>query len=396
MKSNKTRIIIVGGGTAGITVAARMIKKLPQANITVIEPSDTHYYQPLWTLVGAGVVSRESTARPQASVIPRNVTWIQEKVVEFLPDEKSIRTSDHGLHRYDYLVVATGIQLDWHKIPGLTESLGHNGVCSNYSFDSVNSTWNTLKNFQGGVAIFTSPNTLIKCGGAPQKIMYLVEHFLRKKKLRDKSRVVFATPAGKIFGIEKYRTALEKIVSERKIETMFHHNLIEVRGQKKEAVFQNTESGEITVNHYDMLHVTPPMSSPRVVRMSSLADNNGWVEVDAETLQHVRFPEVFSLGDVSSLPTSKTGAAIRKQAPVLVNNLVSLIQGKPMTARYHGYTSCPIVTGYGQLILAEFDYQDNPTETFPFDQSRPRWSMYLLKRFLLPIIYWKGMLKGRM
>ena len=390
------QVVIVGGGTAGITVAARLTKGwFNRLDVAVIEPSDKHYYQPLWTLVGGGVFRKEVTERSEASVMPKRAKWIRDAVKEFHPDESYLLTRDGQKITYDWLVVGAGIQINWDQIKGLKENIGKAGVCSNYAYQYVDSTWETLRNFQGGNAIFTQPSGAIKCGGAPQKIMYLAEDFLRKSGVRDKSHVIFASPGKQIFSIEKYRLALEKVVARKGIETRFRHDLIEIRPATKEAVFQQLDTGEEVVLHYDMLHVTPPMSSPEFIARSPLADANGWVEAHKETLQHVRFPNVFALGDCSSLPTSKTGAAIRKQAPVVVRNLRAAMAGKPLTATYDGYTSCPVVTGYGRLILAEFDYNQQPAETFPFDQSKERWSMWLLKKYLLPVLYWHGMLKGR-
>ena len=390
------QVLIVGGGTAGITVAARLTKGwFNKLDVAVIEPSDKHYYQPLWTLVGGGVVKKEVTERSEASVMPRKAKWIRDGVAEFHPDENYVVTRGGQKISYDWLVVAAGIQINWGKIPGLQESIGKEGVCSNYSFETVDSTWESLRNFRGGTALFTQPSGAVKCGGAPQKIMYLAEDYLRRAGLRDKSNVIFAAASPHIFAIDKYRPALEKVVERKQIDCRFRLELIEIRPASKEAVFKHLDTAETVVIPYELLHVTPPMSAPAFIANSSLADKHGWVEVDKETLRHQRFANVFGIGDCSNLPTSKTGAAIRKQAPVLVANLQAAMAGTSLTAKYDGYTSCPVVTGYGSLILAEFDYDKNPAETFPFDQSKERWSMWLLKRYLLPILYWKGMLKGR-
>lgn len=390
------KIVIVGGGTAGLTVASQLSKKLNSKEIAIIEPSSKHYYQPLWTLVGGGEASKESTERNEADYIPKGNTWIEDAVTEFYPEENYLLTRDGKKINYDFLVVVPGIQIDWDKIKGLKESLGKDGVCSNYSYQYVDKTWEYIKNFVGGTAIFTQPPPPFKCGGAPQKIMYLADDYFRKSGVREKTKVIYASAAAVSFQVKKYANTLDKVIARKGIETKYRHNLIEIKPETKEAVFENLDTKEKIILHYDMIHVTPPQSSPNFIKRSTLANADGWVDVNKQTLRHNRYPNIFSLGDASSLPTSKTGAAIRKQAPVLVKNLLSVIQGKPLMATYSGYTSCPLVTGYGRLVMAEFDYDLKPEETFPFDQSKERWSMYLLKKYLLPQIYWHGMLKGRM
>jgi sulfide:quinone oxidoreductase len=390
------QVVIVGGGTGGISVAARLCRGwFNNPDVAVIEPSEHHFYQPLWTLVGGGAAAREKSVRNESSVMPKKANWIRDSVESFEPEHNFLITRQGKKITYDFLVLSGGIEANWGAIPGLKESLGSNGICSNYSFEHVNYTWQMIETFAGGTAIFTHPLGAIKCGGAPQKICYLAEDHFRRKGVREQSQLVFAVAKPVIFDVKKYADRLMEIVAERKIDVRFNQNLVELRPETKEAVFEHIETGERNVVAYDMIHVTPPMQAPTFLATSPLAGVGGWVDVDRHTLQHSRFDNVFALGDCTSLPTSKTGAAIRKQAPVLVRNLKAVMEGKPLPASYDGYTSCPIVTGYGKLILAEFDYDRKPTETFPFDQSRERWSMWLLKKFLLPPLYWYGMLKGR-
>jgi sulfide:quinone oxidoreductase len=389
------RVLVLGGGTAGVTVAARLRRADSGLDIGLLEPSESHFYQPLWTLVGAGVFPPEASRRPEKNYVPAGVDWIRERVAELLPDERAVRTDAGRRITYDWLVLALGIQIDWTAIPGLAEGLGTRGICSNYSFRHAAYTWDCIRTFAGGTALFTMPDTAVKCGGAPQKIMYLADDAFRRQGVRDRSRVMFASPQSAIFSIEKYRRTLEAVVSRRGIETLFRHKLVELRPDAREAVCASVDGGESVAIPYDLVHVTPPMSSPDVIKRSSLADARGWVEADKHTLRHPRYPEVFSLGDCAGLPTSKTGAAIRKQAPVVVANLLAAMHEKPLTAAYDGYSSCPVVTGYGRLMLAEFDYDGQPAETFPFDQSKERYSMWLLKTQVLPRLYWHGMLRGR-
>lgn len=395
MSTKRHEVLILGGGTAGISVAARLRAADPKLDLAIVEPSESHYYQPLWTLVGGGVMPKEETARPQADYVPDGVTWLRDRVAEIDPESKSVKLESGEVVEYGQLVVALGIQLDWGKVKGLEGSLGKNGIVSNYRYDLVDSTWKALRDFRGGNAIFTFPSTPIKCAGAPQKIMYLADDHLRKLGVRDQSKVIFASAGAGIFGVERYAKSLRTIVAKRGIDTMFKHDLVEVRPKSREAVFKKLEGGEEVVVDYELLHVVPPQSAPDVVKRSAVADSAGWVEVHKHTLQHTRYPDVFSLGDNSSLPTSRTGAAVRKQAPVLVENLLAHRAGQPLEAHYDGYASCPLVTGYGKLILAEFGYDGAIMESFPFDQSKERYSMWAMKAYALPELYWNGMLRGR-
>jgi sulfide:quinone oxidoreductase len=389
------QVLIVGAGTAGISVAARL-RGLPNPpEVTLIDPSEFHYYQPLWTLVGAGVFDKEVTRRPQADYIPDGAKWLKTRAVQFDPEQNIVVTEDGQHHSYQYLVVAPGIQLDWSKIQGLEGNIGRNGICSNYAYETVDSTRAALQSFRGGNALFTFPATPVKCAGAPQKIMYLADDVLRRAGVRDRARVIYAASGPGIFGVQKYARALTKVVQRKNIETMFRHNLIAVDATKKQAIFKQLDKGDEVAVPFELLHVTPPQSAPDVIKQSRLANADGWVDVHKHTLQHVRYPNVFGLGDASSLPTSRTGAAIRKQAPVLVANLEALRAGRALTSSYDGYASCPLVTGFGKLILAEFDYDGRPAESFPFDQAQERFSMYMLKAYALPELYWNGMLRGR-
>lgn len=401
--TERHRVVIIGGGTAGISVAARLAHA-GQKDVAIIEPSQHHYYQPLWTLVGAGEARVEDTIRDEASYIPRGVTWIQDWAEEFDPVARAVSTRGGKRVEYDYLVVAPGIQLDWDKVRGLREALAQRpNVSSNYDVRYAPKTWEMIRAFKGGTALFTHPATPVKCAGAPQKIMYLAADHFRKQGLADKAHVIFASAGKAIFGVKEYAAVLEQVVKRYGIDTRYQHNLVEVRGEKNEAVFTCAQADGGTaevVIPYELLHVCPPQSAPDFIKRSPLAwqdgGTKGWVKANKYTMQHPDYPEVFALGDASDLPTSRTGAAIRKQAPVLVENLLAVMAGRAPTAKYDGYASCPLTTGYGKLLLAEFDYDGKPTPSLPLiDTLKERRDMWLLKKYGLPQLYWKLMLRGR-
>ncbi len=391
------QVVVVGAGSAGLTVASQLMNTPNPPEVAIIDPAEKHYYQPLWTLIGAGVFPKEESERDQEAFIPYGATWIKAPVASFQPRQNALTLANGDQVTYDALVVAAGIQIDWSKIPGLEESVGKpgTGVVSNYSYETVASTWEAIRSLKEGNAIFTHPSTPIKCGGAPLKICFLAEEHWSKSGVRNQINVKFVKGGPGIFAVKKYADSLTKVADRKGIERVWNNELIALRPEQKEAVFKHLETGKETVMPYGMIHVTPPMSAPAFIAESLLAAESGWVEVDKMTTQHKRFDNVFALGDCSNLPTSKTGAAIRKQAPVTVANLRAYLEGKELKHNYDGYTSCPLVTGYGSLILAEFDYDKQPMESFPFDQSKERYSMYALKAYGLPRMYWHGMLKGR-
>jgi sulfide:quinone oxidoreductase len=416
------QVLIIGGGTAGIMTAAQLKRKHPKTDIAIIEPSDKHVYQPAWTLVGAGTFNFKDTIRPEAPLIPKGVEWIRDYADELLPDTNTVKTRKSGNITYDYLVVCPGIQMDIDAMPGLREALDKNEVCSNYT--DPEHTWEVLRKFKGGNAVFTQPTTPIKCGGAPQKIMYLAEEYFRKHNLRDKTNVVYATPGSVIFGVKEFAKELNKIILERDIIFKPYYAPHRIDPINKVIYFHYSEPGEntcvVTENNklnerlvgtteiampYDMLHLAPPQSAPDFIKRSPLAyasgPNKGWLEVDINSLQHTRYHNVFGLGDAAALPTAKTGAAIRKQVPVVVDNLGYMLSNSATISKgYEGYSSCPLVTGYSKMVLAEFKY-NNVRDSDPFlskfiDTTKEQYSMWLLKKYALPYLYWNRMMKGKM
>jgi sulfide:quinone oxidoreductase len=390
-------ILIVGGGNAGIAAAAQLLRANQQLNIAVIEPSDKHYYMPAWTLVGGGVYDMKDTIHNEADVMPKGAKWIKDAVMSFEPDENKLTTQSGNEYSYDVLIIGAGIQMNWHLVKGLKETLGKNGVTSNYHKDYATYTWECLKNLKDGdTALFTAPSTPVRCGGAPQKIMYLFGDYCRKHHI--KAHVEFTSGGSVFFGIKKYADELMKVVDKYGIQLSFKHDLIAVDGEKQLATYRVTDANGVVTEvqkKFNVLHVTPPQSAPDYFSKSALADAKGWFDADKYTLQHLRYKNVFGLGDVLNTPNAKTGAAIRKQTPVVVKNVLSFLKSEPLTAQYNGYGSCPLVVGYGKLILAEFGYDNKVMETFPFDQSKPSWLMYLLKRYVLPWLYWHKIVKGQ-
>lgn len=395
------RIVIVGGGTAGI-ITASLLRRAGQDGVAIIEPSAEHYYQPIWTLVGAGSVRKEVSRRKESRYIPKGVHWIQDRVAEIDPDGRYLRINSGARISYDFLVVAAGIQLNWNAIPGLQEAIERGSASTNYSYELAPRTWDLIRKFRGGTALFHMPAGSIKCPGAPQKIMYLASDSFRRRGILKSSHVVFGSATASIFGAKEYATPLNQVIRRYGIDTRFRHKLIEIHAETREAVFQQMDQpGNQTVTiPYDMMHVVPPQSAPDFIRDSPLADPEkaaeGWIKVDQYTLQHIQYPNVFALGDVAGTPNAKTGAAASRQARVVAANLVAVSEGREPVLEYDGYIACPVVTGYGRMLLCEIDYSGRPAPSIPFINTfRERYDMWLLKKYGLPWLYWNVLLRGR-
>ncbi|MGK8202667.1 TIGR01244 family sulfur transferase [Burkholderia cenocepacia] len=393
-------VVIVGAGAAGVAVASSLLARDASLDIAVIDPADVHYYQPGWTMVGAGVFRPETTARDMSTVLPRGVQHIRAAVAAFEPDAHAVVLDGCRRIGYRKLVVCPGLKLDWHAIDGLADTLGRNGVTSNYRYDLAPYTWELVRAFRGGNALFTQPPMPIKCAGAPQKAMYLsCDHWRRAGRL-DAANVEFLNAGAVLFGVADYVPALMEYVKRYDIGLSFGHNLVAIDGPARRATFVRTlpEGGtETVVRNFDMIHVVPPQKAPDFVRASPLADAAGWIDVDPATLRHRRFADIFALGDATSTTNAKTAAAARKQAPVVAHNVLASLGRVRGDAVYDGYGSCPLTVERGKIVLAEFLYGGKVAPTFPawlIDGKRPSRLAWLLKERILPPLYWKAMLKG--
>jgi sulfide:quinone oxidoreductase len=393
------RIVVVGGGTAGITVAARL-RRAGERDIALVEPAEVHYYQPFWTLVGAGIVGIDKSRRPEASVVPRGVHWIHEAVAEFDPDRRVLSTRAGTRLGYDVLVCCPGLELAWDLVPGLADAMATPYASSNYTVDLAPKNAELAAGFAGGTALFAMPGTPIKCKGAPQKAAYLACDAWRRRGVLARSQVTFATGADALFSVPEFAVVLEGVAARYGIATRLSTELVEVDPGARSATLTTSGPAGTTTETltYDLLHAAPPQRAPGFVRDSPLAGPGpfGWVPVDKHSLRHVTYPEVFALGDVSDAPTSKTGAAARAQAAVVAAGVLAVLGHREPTARYEGYTACPIVTARHRMVLAECDYDHKAHPTIPFiDTRRERYDMWLLKRYGLPALYWNVVLRGR-
>ena len=394
-------VLIVGAGAAGISVASSLLSREHNLSVAIIDPSEVHYYQPGWTLVGGGVFNVEKTKRSTASLIPSGATWIKAAVAGFEPERNVVALEGCEEISYKRLIVAPGLMLDWHGIEGLAETLGKNGVTSNYRYDLAPYTWELVQNLNHGRALFTQPPMPIKCAGAPQKAMYLSgDYWYKNNRLKD-INIGFYNAGGALFGVKEYVPALMNYIDRYKVDLKFTHNLVRISGEEKTAWFEKSDgegNKEIVETPFDMIHVCPPQKAPLFISASALADKGGWVDVDQNTLRHKSYENIWSLGDVMNAPNAKTAAAARAQAPIVAANIIADINKSSAVAHYNGYGSCPLTVERGKIVLAEFGYGGKLLPSFPswlLDGTKPTRAAWILKEKILPPIYWEAMLKGK-
>jgi len=395
------KVVIIGGGAAGIATASSLMERSGEVQITIIDPSDVHYYQPGWTMVGAGIFEPEYTAKTMASQMQGEVRWIKQPIATFQPENNSVTLGSGEVLSYDQLVVCPGLCLDWAAIDGLEETLGRNGVTSNYRFDLAPYTWELVSNLKQGKALFTQPAMPIKCAGAPQKALYLsADHWTRTKVL-EQIDIEFNNAGAVLFGVKEYVPALMSYVEKYQAKLAFSSNLVAIDGDKKIATFMQTDAKGKTKQvkkNFDMIHVCPPQRAHGFIASSPLSDDAGWVDVDQTSLQHKRYANIWSLGDAANTANAKTAAAVRKQAPIVAENLLSVAAGKKPVMAYSGYGSCPLTVERGKIVLAEFGYGGALQPTFPkwlLDGTKPTRLAWFLKEKIMPYLYWQGMLKGK-
>jgi sulfide:quinone oxidoreductase len=412
------KIVIVGGGAAGITMAAYLTDKLRNPDITIIEPNEIHHYQPGYTMIAGGVFTADEVTKPNIDLIPRGVTWVKDKVVELNPESNCLDTQKSGKICYDYLVLVPGCQMNFSLVEGIDEKrLGEGNVHSIYTYDGAQKCFEALKkmpDLKDGNLVFTDTYTKFKCGGAPKKICLMAENYLRDHDARNDKSFNYYSNSTNLMTPKIFGDRLAEIFAERNVQSHFNHRLVAVDTASQKATFEllpkpSLDATPIDANYekvevdFDFLHIVPPMFAPDFVKNSPVAitggelQSGGWVDVDKSTLIHNKYPNIVSFGDVAGLPTSKTGAAIRMQAPVAAANLVALMEGKQPTGSYNGYSGCPIVTEYGKVLMAEFGYEKELMPTIPFidpDVERGMW--WILKKHGLKPMYYHGMLKGLM
>lgn len=401
--TTSARIVIVGAGAAGLATASRLSALLTGGKITLVDSRKQHFYQPGFTLIAAGVKPANYSTTATTDYIPDGVDLIQEKIAEFDPEANKVVTESGMTIPYDYLVVATGLTLEYGLIEGMnTNLLGQNGLGSIYhSPEAALATWKLLSDFsdKGGKAVFLRPSTEMKCAGAPLKYAFIVDDYLSRKKQRDHSEVVYNSNNKALFSVPIVSEKVRMLFHERDIKVNYERRLLAIDPGRRIATFATPDGTE--EQDYDFINVIPPMLAPEPIRNSPLPwqtgnwGAEGWLEVDKNTLRHVRYPNVFGVGDIAGVPKGKTAASVKWQVPVMVQHLIADITGNPSDAFYDGYTSCPLITRLGRAMLVEFDYHNNLTPSFPgvIAPLEELWVSWVMKTMALKPTY-ISMLRG--
>jgi len=391
-------VVVIGGGNAGISLAARL-RRYGVRDIAVVEPSGRHLFQPLFSHIGGGTAEAAEAVRAQASVMPDGVTWIQDSAADIRPETNAVVLASGSEVTYGHVVVCPGLQLDWHKVPGLAEAMNSPYASSNYVYELASKTWNLLKELRSGTAVFTMPSGPVKCGGACQKPMYLACDYWRQQGVLDQIRVVLVVPTATVYGVPGVDEELNRKINEYGIELRCNSEVVAVDAEGRTVQIHDSLADRTESLAYDALHAVPPQSAPDWLKATSLpakGENGGFVEVDPETLRHTRYPNVWSLGDAAGTRNSKAGAALRKQTTVLAKNLKAVLTGGEPKSKYNGYSACPFTVSRSTVVFAEFDDQYRPMPTLPkIHVAKERRSTWILERDLFPGIYWNLILKGR-
>ena len=392
-------VVIIGGGNAGISLAGRL-RRYGVRDVAVVEPSDRHLYQPFFSHIAGGTAPAAMAVRPQSEVIPRGVSWLHDAAVGIELESNEVVLASGAHVSYGHVVVCPGIQRDWHAVPGLAEAMDSPHGASNYDFELAAKAWPLLSGLRRGTAVFTMPSGPITCGGAAQKPMYLACDYWRKQGVLDDIRVVMVVPTATVYGMALVDEELNRKIAEYSIELRCSSELIEVDAVERTVLLREKLTGSSERLSYDVLHAVPPQSAPDWLKSTGLpapGDSGGFVEVDPETLRHVRYENVWSLGDAAATRNSKSGAALRQQTLVLAKNLKAALKGKSAKARYNHYSACPFTVSRSTVVFSEFDDQYRPMPSVPrwVNLARERRSTWILERFILPRVYWKLILKGR-
>lgn len=398
------RIVIAGSGLGGLAAANRLARELDGAKITIVDRKEIHNYQPGYTLVATGVWPVEKVSDRNADLMPAGVEWVKEMVSEFDPEANAIVTDAGRRIEYDYLIVATGLQLDFGQIEGMdVAAIGTNGLGSVYpSPQAAQATWQAMDAYRqkGGKALMTLPATPLKCAGAPLKMTFMVVDRLQQAGTRDRSDVQFHSALDNIFSVPRINQEVLDRWDRLKVPVTFNSKLVAVDIGARRATVTSPE-GERTELDYDFMHVVPPMRAPDAVKNSPLSWKEGgfaaggWLEVDKETLRHRRFPNVFGIGDINGTPKGKTAATVKKSTPLVVQNLLDVIAGREPSLKFDGYTSCPLLLREGAALLVEFDYENRLTPSLPtIDPLQDSYFAWVMKYRLLKPAY-MAVAKGR-
>lgn len=374
-----SNIVVLGGGVGGTLVANLLARKLTRrtANITLIDLTGRHAYQPGWLYVPFGGDPPERFERSERRLLSRAVQLVVGEAQQIDREARQVRMADGTAIPFDYLVVATGARLAPEAVPGFAEGAHHF-----YSAEGALRLHAALREFHGGRILVGVADIPYKCPPAPLEFTFMLDDYLRQHGLREQTEIVFLSPINRVFTIESVSEFVTPLLEERGIsyETFFNTETIDPEAR-------TISSLEGTTLSYDLLVLTPPHRGACLIQQAGLGDAQGWIETDRETLQSKADPRIYAIGDATDLPVSKSGSAAHFEAKVVAARIAGEIRGQPVDARYTGEVMCFIETGQQQATQIVFDY------THPPQPPRPS-SYYHVEKALFNKAYWYLVPKG--
>jgi sulfide:quinone oxidoreductase len=392
------KLLILGAGTAGTIMANKMRKDLPvnEWKITIIEKEKDHYYQPGFLFIPFGRYRMNEIVKPVSKFIPSGVELVNAVIERIDAPAGKVILSDNSSVDYDILIVATGVRISPEETPGLSGKLWGESIFDYYTKEGAEALNGFFKTWKGGRLVINIADNPIKCPVAPLEFAFYADEFFIKKGIRDKVEIVYVTPMSGAFTKPKAAKMLGALLEKKKINIVPDFFIGEVDNDNKKII----DFGGREVS-FDCLVSIPLHTGEQAIIKSGIGDEFGFVRADKYTMQSVLHSNIFVIGDAGNFPTSKAGSVAHFQADILHENLLSYINGKPLTAKSDGHSNCFVETGFGKGILIDFNYDTEPLPgVFPVPVIGP---MSLLKedranhigKLLFKWVYWNILLRAR-
>jgi sulfide:quinone oxidoreductase len=407
MTQQQHDVVVIGGGNAGISLAARLVRDGCR-DVALVDPAEVHHYRPLLSYVAGGMAALEDLRRPQRDVVPDGVRWYRDRVVGVDAQRSTVRLAGGGELTYADLAVCPGSEVDWDAIPGSRDAMTTPAASTSYLPEHAADTWTMLSGLREGRAVFAIADRYVPCAPVGLKPLFLAADHWRRAGVLDRIAIELLVEGDALAPQAQADRQLREAAAGYgvRVRTGVRLAAVDPTARTVEVLPARRPDGEGTPDDgaparervpYDALYLAPPHRAPAWVAASGLGtdDSDGFVAVDPRTLQHEVHPRVWGLGDAAAVDALPSGGALRKQVPVVAENIAARRTGRPMR-HYSGYSVAPVTTSRRRLLLGEFDRAGRPEPTVRIpDLVRPRRSLLLFDRYLEPQVYWHRLLRGK-